>query len=139
MGKLSKKQQRELYLQQLDDIMKPVEKERKVMISKKQAEKDKDKEVVYLTIEELVEVERVKLKNSGKKLTPVTLESFLIWKKKKKAEQKAAEEKEAKQKTKYAKEGKIVSSTGKELFAYYKDQINVEDFSLSLSLSLCPC
>lgn len=73
--KLSKKQQRELYLQQLDDIMKPVEKERKVMISKKQAEKDKDKEVVYLTIEELVEVERVKLKNSGKKLTPVTLES----------------------------------------------------------------
>merc|ERR1712066_448125 len=123
----SKKEQKQAYLDQLDAILKPVKSERKVLLSKKQQEADKEKEVVYLTIEELVEVERLKLKNSGKKLTPVTLESFLIWKKKKKAEQKAAEEKEAEQKTKYAKEGKIVSSTGKELFAYYKDQINVED------------
>merc|ERR1711893_447564 len=66
-------------------------------------------------------------KHSGKKLTPVTLESFLVWKKKKRAEKKAQEEKESKTKSKYAKEGKIVSSTGKELFAYYKDQINVND------------
>merc|ERR1712242_277945 len=118
---------KQAYLDQLDAILQPVKTERKVMLSKKQQEADKEKEVVYLTIEELVEVERLKLKNSGKKLTPVTLESFLIWKKKKKAEQKAQEEKEAKIKTKYAKEGKIVSSTGKELFAYYKDQINVDD------------
>merc|ERR1712050_567616 len=123
-AKLSKKAQKQAYLDQLDALMKPVENsERKVMLSKKQQEADKEKEVVYLTIEELVEVERLKLKNSGKKLTPVTLESFLVWKKKKRAEQKAAEEKEAKQKTKYAKEGKIMSSTGKELFAYYKEQI----------------
>merc|ERR1712178_263951 len=127
-AKLSKKAQKQAYLDQLDALMKPVENsERKVMLSKKQQEADKEKEVVYLTIEELVEVERLKLKNSGKKLTPVTLESFLVWKKKKRAEKKAQEEKEAKTKSKYAKEGKIVSSTGKELFAYYKDQINVND------------
>merc|ERR1712178_561783 len=127
-AKLSKKAQKQAYLDQLDALMKPVDSgERKVMLSKKQQEADKEKEVVYLTIEELVEVERLKLKNSGKKLTPVTLESFLVWKRKKRAEKKAQEEKEAKTKSKYAKEGKIVSSTGKELFAYYKDQINVND------------
>merc|ERR1711881_582213 len=86
-------------------------------------EEDKDKEVVYLTIEELVEVERLKLKNSKKKLTPVTLASFLEWKTKKKAEEKKLAEEEAKKKAKYAKEGKIITTTGKELFAYYKDKI----------------
>merc|ERR1711899_538384 len=111
----------------MDAILNPIKTERKVIMSKKQEDADKEKEVVYLTIEELVEVERLKLKNSGKKLTPVTLESFLVWKKKKRAEKKAEEEKAAKTKTKYAKEGKIMSSTGKELFAYYKDQINVDD------------
>merc|ERR1712157_148263 len=125
--KQSKKAQKQAYLAELDAILKPVKTERKVILSKKQQEQDKEKEVVYLTIEELVEVERLKLKNSGKKLTPVTLESFLVWKKKKRAEKKAQEEKEAKTKSKYAKEGKIMSNTGKELFAYYKDQINVND------------
>lgn len=125
--KVSKKAQKQAYLDELDAILKPVKEERKVIMSKKQKDEDKAKEVVYLTIEELVEVERLKLKNSGKTLTKVTLESFLIWKKKKRAEKKAKEEQEAKTKTKYAKEGKIVSSTGKELFAYYKDQINMQD------------
>jgi len=126
-AKLSKKAQKQAYLDQLDALMKPVDSDRKVMLSKKQQEADKEKEVVYLTIEELVEVERLKLKNSGKKLTPVTLESFLVWKKKKRAEKKAEEEKAAKTKTKYAKEGKIMSNTGKELFAYYKDKIDLND------------
>merc|ERR1711976_36079 len=125
--KKSKKEQRQAYLAELDSIFKPIKTERKVIMSKKQQEADKEKEVVYLTIEELVEVERLKLKNSGKKLTPVTLESFLVWKKKKRAEKKAEEEKAAKTKTKYAKEGKIMSNTGKELFAYYKDKIDLND------------
>merc|ERR1711976_644068 len=123
----SKKEQKQAYLDQLDAILKPVKSEREVLLSKKQQEADKEKEVVYLTIEELVEVERLKLKNSGKKLTPVTLESFLVWKKKKRAEKKAEEEKAAKTKTKYAKDGKIMSNTGKELFAYYKDKIDLND------------
>lgn len=126
-AQMTKKAQKQAYLDQLDALLKPVKTERKVMLSKKQEAADKEKEVVYLTIEELVEVERLKLMNSGKKLTPVTLESFLVWKKKKRAEKKAQEEKEAKTKSKYAAQGKIVSSTGKELFAYYKDQINVDD------------
>merc|ERR1712088_321247 len=93
----------------------------------KQKDADKEKKVTYLTIEELVEVERLKLKNSNKKLTPVTLESFLKWKTKKKAEERKKAEEEKKQKQKYAKEGKIVSSTGKQLFAYYHDQIDMKD------------
>jgi len=124
---LTKKEQKEAYLAQLDAMLVPVDGDRKVLLSKKQMEADKEKEVVYLTIEELVEVERLKLKNSGKELTKVTLESFLIWKTKKRAEKKLEAEKAVKQKEKYAKEGKIVSSTGKELFAYYKDQINFDD------------
>merc|ERR1712127_765167 len=73
------------------------------------------------------EVERLKLKQSGKKLTPVTLESFLIWKKKKRAQQKLDDAAAVKIKEKYAKEGKIMSSTGKELFAYYKEHVNMDD------------
>merc|ERR1712110_1216506 len=96
---LSKKAQKQAYLDQLDAILKPVDSERKVMLSKKQKEADKEKEVVYLTIEELVEVERLKLKNSGKKLTPVTLESFLIWKKKKPPEKKTKKKKKKKKKS----------------------------------------
>merc|ERR1712179_52385 len=125
--KLTGKAKKQAYLDELNAIMKPMANNKKVILSKKQEQEDKGKEVVYLTIEELVEVERVKLKNSNKKLTPVTLESFLIWKKKKKLEQRIAAEKEASAKKKYAKEGKIVSSTGKELFAYYKDKINMDD------------
>merc|ERR1712110_1301547 len=103
---LSKKAQKQAYLDQLDAILQPVKSERKVMLSKKQQEADKEKEVVYLTIEELVEVERLKLKNSGKKLTPVTLESFLVWKQKKKAEQKKQAEEEEKKNKKYAADNK---------------------------------
>lgn len=125
---LTKKQQKEAYLAQLDAMLvAPIASERKVTLSKKQEEADKAKEVVYLTIEELVEVERLKLKNSGKKLTPVTLESFLVWKKKKRAQKKVDDEKAQKIKEKYAKEGKIMSSTGKELFAYYKEHVNMDD------------
>merc|ERR1739848_561406 len=125
--KVSAKAQKQAYLDELDAILKPVKEERKVIMSKKQEQKDKEKEVVYLTIEELVEVERIKLKNSNQKLTPVTLKSFLEWKKKKKAEKKKKADEEAKTKQKYAKEGKIITTTGKELFAYYKDQINLND------------
>jgi len=69
---LTKKEQKEAYLAQLDAMLVPVDDTRKVILSKKQQEADKEKEVVYLTIEELVEVERLKLKNSGKELTKVT-------------------------------------------------------------------
>jgi len=118
---------RQAYLAEMDAILKPIKTERKVIMSKKQEDADKEKKVTYLTIEELVEVERLKLKNSNKKLTPVTLESFLKWKTKKKAEERKKAEEEKKQKQKYAKEGKIVSSTGKQLFAYYHDQIDIKD------------
>jgi hypothetical protein len=125
---LTKKQQKEANLAMLDAMLvAPIVAERKVTLSKKQKEADKEKAVVYLTIEELVEVERLKLKQSGKPLTPVTLDSFLIWKKKKRAQKKIDDEKEKKMKEKYAKEGKIMSSTGKELFAYYKETVNMDD------------
>jgi len=118
---------RQAYLAEMDAILKPIKTERKVIMSKKQEDADKEKKVTYLTIEELVEVERLKLKNSKKPLTPVTLESFLRWKTKKKAEERKKADEEKKQKQKYAKEGKIVSSTGKQLFAYYHDQIDMND------------
>ena len=127
----SKKEQRQAYLAELDSILKPIKTERKVIMSKKQETDDKNKKVTYLTIEELVEVERLKLKNSGKKLTPVTLESFLIWKQKKKAEERKQKEEEEKKNKKYASDSskKIQDTTGKQLFAYYhdNDQVDLND------------
>lgn len=127
--KLTGKAKKQAYLDELDALLgtPAIKTERKVLISKKQQDADKGKEVVYLTIEELVEVERLKLKNSGKQLTKVTLESFLQWKKKKKAEERKKAEELAKTKKQNQKEGKIMTATGKELFAYYKDKVDLAD------------
>lgn len=126
-GKKDAKAARAAYLAELDTILQPIKTERKVIMSKRQEDDDKDKKVTYLTIEELVEVERLKLKNSNKKLTPVTLESFLIWKTKKKADERKKAEEEKKRNQKYAKEGKIITTSGKQLFAYYHDKVDLND------------
>ena len=51
---------RQAYLAEMDAILKPIKTERKVIMSKRQEDADKEKKVTYLTIEELVEVERLR-------------------------------------------------------------------------------
>lgn len=65
-------------------------------------------------IEEIIEQERKELIESGKPLTPVTLENFLAWKKKKK-------------KTKDAKAMKSKDISGRLLFETNADKYNVDD------------
>merc|ERR1719305_1045415 len=65
-------------------------------------------------IEEIIEQERKELIESGKPLTPVTLENFLEWKRKKK-------------KTKDAKAIKAKDISGRSLFETNADKYNVDD------------
>jgi len=89
-------------------------------VLKKDAKRmEEEKEVV--TIEQLVEAERAAL--SGQSLTKVTIESFLRWKERKRAEKcaKLNDEKEAKRQG--VKDGKVVGVSGRELFEFNPDLV----------------
>jgi hypothetical protein len=87
-----------------------------VLKTKAELKAEANKEV--LSIEEFLEIERHKL---GKNLTPVTEETFALWKKSR-ADRAAAEE-AAKRKAKEAafKAGKLLQFSGKELFDFNPD------------------
>ena len=79
------------------------------MESEKKALKAAEKKN-QISLEDLIERERAAL---GPNQTKITLETFSVWKAKKKAEKKAAREKEIKEKTKKAKAGQVKGLTGK--------------------------
>ncbi|KAJ9111151.1 hypothetical protein QFC20_002645 [Naganishia adeliensis] len=89
---------------------------------KKAAEEAAKKEVISL--EEFLETERHKLKAP---LTPVTPESFAIWKKTRMDKRKAEEE--AKEKAKQAQRaaGKLTGMSGKDMFAFGTEFLGEED------------
>ena len=80
-----------------------------VLESEKKALKAAEKKN-QISLEDLIERERAAL---GPNQTKITLETFSVWKAKKKAEKKAAREKEIKEKTKKAKAGQVKGLTGK--------------------------
>lgn len=83
------------------------------------ADMKKGDEGPVLTLEEIIETEREKIKNG----TPVTLESFKIWKEKKVKEKAELAEAEAKAqaKEKEANKGKMKIMSGKALFEFNPD------------------
>lgn len=85
-----------------------------VLESEKKALKAAEKKN-QISLEDLIERERAAL---GPNQTKITLETFSVWKAKKKAEKKAAREKDIKDKTKKAKAGQVKGLTGRELFAF---------------------
>jgi len=85
-----------------------------VLESEKKAAKAAEKKN-QISLEDLIERERAAL---GPKQTKITLETFSVWKAKKKAEKKAAQDKDIKEKTKKAKSGQVKGLTGRELFAF---------------------
>merc|ERR1719277_758769 len=68
-----------------------------------------------ISLEDLIERERAAL---GPNQTKITLETFSIWKAKKRAEKIKKREEEEKAKSKKAKAGQVKGLTGRELFAY---------------------
>merc|ERR1711937_811045 len=85
-----------------------------VLESEKKALKAAEKKN-QISLEDLIERERAAL---GPNQTKITLETFSVWKAKKKAEKKAARDKDIKEKTKKAKAGQVKGLTGRELFAF---------------------
>lgn len=85
-----------------------------VLESEKKALKAAEKEN-KISLEDLIERERAAL---GPNQTKITLETFSVWKAKKKAEKLAVLEKETKEKSKKAKSGQVKGLTGRELFAF---------------------
>ncbi|ORX95163.1 hypothetical protein K493DRAFT_219769 [Basidiobolus meristosporus CBS 931.73] len=97
--------------------------------------KKKEEEKEEISIEDFLETERHKL---GKNLTPVTLESFMEWKKNRKAKQEAEASEAIKAKEAAFKAGKSSNMSGRELFDFnpdlvseglYDDDDGVFDFS----------
>jgi len=85
-----------------------------VLESEKKALKAAEKKN-QISLEDLIERERAAL---GPNQTKITLETFSVWKAKKKAEKKAALDKDIKEKSKKAKAGQVKGLTGRELFAF---------------------
>ncbi|CAG0904421.1 unnamed protein product, partial [Cyprideis torosa] len=93
-----------------------------VLKKDKKALKDQEETI---TIEELVEQERAKL--NADLLTRVTLETFLEWKKKRRAEKRRAlEGKQAKRKADF-KSGKLSGLSGRELFTFDPSLVSEAD------------
>lgn len=102
----------------------------------KKDKKRMEKEKAEITIEELIEKERTQLDSS--KLTKVTLETFVAWKKKKLKEKEALEKKDKAKKAKDFKSGQTGGMSGRDMFlmdptmlARHVEEDDGEDFDLT--------
>jgi len=80
-------------------------------------DKKREEKAEGISIEELIEEKRAEL-SAQANLTPVTLESFVKWKKRKLAEKAEAEKKEADKKKNKAKEGITMGMSGRDMFSF---------------------
>jgi len=104
----------------------------------KKDKKKKEEEEAVITIEELVETERSKLDSS--KLTKITLQTFVAWKKKKLKERADAAKKEKDKKKKDYSTGNTTGMSGRDMFMMdpnilskyqHDDDDEGEDFDLT--------
>lgn len=90
----------------------------------KSEKKKMEEQIEKVSIEDLVEKERAAL---GSNVTKITLESFLVWKKKKRQEkQKELEASKEKRKTEF-KSGVNAVISGREMFEFRPELVNQED------------
>jgi len=85
-------------------------------VLKKDKKREEKKEEV--NIEEMIEQKRVEVTSSVKTLTPVTLQSFVAWKKRKLREKAENEQKENDKKKQNAKAGMTVGMSGRDMFTF---------------------
>ncbi|KAG5519432.1 hypothetical protein PMAC_002059 [Pneumocystis sp. 'macacae'] len=93
-------------------------------------QKDKEEEEEEITLEQFLEIERHKL---GPNLTPVTLETFTEWKRKREEKKEQEERENRKKKEASMAAGRIVGLSGRELFEYNPALCEEEDEVLDLS------
>ncbi|CCJ31085.1 unnamed protein product, partial [Pneumocystis jirovecii] len=91
--------------------------------------KQKEKEEEEITLEQFLEIERHKL---GPNLTPVTLETFTEWKRKREEKKEQEEQEIRKKKEASIAAGRIVGLSGRELFEYNPAMCEEEDEILDL-------
>lgn len=92
------------------------------MQDKIKADADKKDEI---SLEELIEQKRAEL-SARDDLTPVTLESFVLWKKRKLREKLALEKKEASKKKEKFNAGVKMGLSGREMFAFDPNLVSME-------------
>ena len=100
-----------------------------VLLQDRKKEEKKDQ----ISIEELVEEKRAEL-SAKTDLTPVTLETFVKWKKRKLREKAEAAKKDASKKKDNLKSGQTSGLSGRELFSY-NPNIAKEDVSIDILYS----
>ena len=93
-------------------------------VLKKDKKKEEKKEEI--SIEELVEQKRAELSAQNKSLTPITLQTFVAWKKRKLREKKAREQKENEDKKKKMKQGFTVGMSGRDMFMFDPKMVSNE-------------
>lgn len=94
-----------------------------VLKKDKKREEKKDE----ISIEELIEEKRAELSASNKQLTPVNLQTFVAWKKRKLREKAENEKKESDKKKKNMKEGLTVGMSGRDMFLFDPKMVSNED------------
>merc|ERR1712062_259826 len=93
-------------------------------VLKKDKKKEEKKEET--SIEELIEQKRSELSAQNKSLTPITLQTFVAWKKRKLREKKAKEQKENEDKKKKMKQGFTVGMSGRDMFMFDPKMVSNE-------------
>jgi len=94
-----------------------------VLKKDKKREEKKDE----ISIEELIEEKRAELSRSNKQLTPVNLQTFVAWKKRKLRKKAENEKKESDKKKKNMKDGLTVGMSGRDMFLYDPKMVSNED------------
>ena len=74
-----------------------------------------------------MEQKRAELSAQNKSLTPITLQTFVAWKKRKLREKKAKEQKENEDKKKKMKQGFTVGMSGRDMFMFDPKMVSNED------------
>lgn len=81
-------------------------------------DKKKEEKKDEISIEELIEQKRAELSAQNKSLTPVNLQTFVAWKKRKIMEKNEQIKKENEKKANKVKQGFTVGMSGRDMFTY---------------------
>eukprot|EP00118_Oscarella_pearsei_P026006 m.309208 g.309208 ORF g.309208 m.309208 type:complete len:414 (+) comp45790_c0_seq1:35-1276(+) len=95
-------------------------------VLKREKKAMEDQKEDSITLEELIEDERAKL-SARPKLTPVTLQTFMEWKKKKVSQKKEKAAKALAKKKSDFRQGKLLGVSGREVFAFNPDLVDEDD------------
>ena len=97
-------------------------------------DKKKEEKKEETSIEELIEQKRSELSAQNKSLTPVNLQTFVAWKKRKLREKADQEKKDRESKKKKMKDGLTVGMSGRDMFLFDPKMVSNEVSLLFLQM-----